>query len=113
MVEAAALRLHSLTMGVERMLLLVSRVVKGGTPSHGEDWHRRLLERTAKVTESRATRSVTVQKEHLFQVHLRFRHLVRNLYADDLRAETIKSLIVELRQTWPRLIAELQAFKAC
>ena len=30
-VEAAALRLHSFYTGVERMLLLVSRVVNGGT----------------------------------------------------------------------------------
>ncbi|RNC90852.1 MAG: hypothetical protein ED554_06740 [Synechococcus sp. YX04-3] len=42
-VEAAALRLHSFYMEVERMLLLVSRVVKGGTPSQGEDRLRRLL----------------------------------------------------------------------
>ena len=34
-VEAAALRLHSFYTGVERMLLLVSRVVNGGTPSQG------------------------------------------------------------------------------
>ena len=40
-VEAAALRLHSFYTGVERMLLLVSRVVNGGTPSRGEGWHRR------------------------------------------------------------------------
>ena len=41
-VEAAALRLHSFYTGVERMLLLVSRVVNGGTPSRGEGLHRRL-----------------------------------------------------------------------
>ena len=46
-VEAAALRLHSFYTGVERMLMLVSRVVNGGTPSRGEGWHRRLLERMA------------------------------------------------------------------
>ena len=40
-VEAAALRLHSLYTGVERCLLLVSRVVNGGTPAKGEGWHRR------------------------------------------------------------------------
>ena len=39
-VEASALRLHSFYTGVERMLLLVSRVVNGGTPAQGEGWHR-------------------------------------------------------------------------
>ena len=37
-VDAAALRLHSSYTGVERMLLLVSRVVNGGTPGQGEGW---------------------------------------------------------------------------
>ncbi len=32
-VEASALRLHSFYTGVERMLLLISRVVNGGTPA--------------------------------------------------------------------------------
>ena len=35
-VEAAALRLHSFYTGVERMLLLVRRVVNSGKPSQGE-----------------------------------------------------------------------------
>ena len=52
-VEAAALRLRSFYTGVERLLLLVSRVVNGGTPSQGQGWHRRLLERVAIETESR------------------------------------------------------------
>ena len=34
-VEASALRLHSFYTGVERMLLLISRVVNGGTPAQG------------------------------------------------------------------------------
>ena len=43
--EAAALRLHSFYTGVERMLLLVSRVVNGGTPScHILKWWDLLLD---------------------------------------------------------------------
>lgn len=52
-VAAAALRLHSFYTGVERCLLLVSRVVNGGTPTKGEGWHRRLLERMALATATR------------------------------------------------------------
>ena len=53
LVEAAALRLHSFYTGVERSLLLVSRVVNGGTPARGEGWHRRLLEPMAMESDSR------------------------------------------------------------
>lgn len=109
-VEAAALRLHSFYTGVERILLLVSRVVNGGTPSRGEGWHRRLLERMAMSTETRpAVLSESTQLE--LQEYLRFRHLVRNLYADELRAAPIEQLIGQLRQTWPCLDADIAAFQ--
>ena len=109
-VEAAALRLHSFCRGVERMMLLVSRVVKSGTPSQGEGWHRRLLERMAMATESRpAVLREATQRE--LQEYLRFRHLVRNLYADELRAEPIQRLIEQLRQTWPELEADITGFQ--
>jgi len=84
LVEAAALRLHSFYTAVERCLLLISRVVNGGTPSKGEGWHRRLLERMATATEQRPAVFKEVTQAGL-QEYLRFRHLVRNLYADELR----------------------------
>ena len=78
LVEAAALRLHSFYTGVERSLLLASRVVNGGTPARGEGWHRRLLERMAMDSDSRPAvlRERTQQR---LQEYLRFRHWVRNL----------------------------------
>ena len=110
-VEAAALRLHSFYTGVERMLLLVSRVVNGGTPSRGEGWHRRLLERMAMPTDTRpAVLQEGTQRD--LQEYLRFRHLVRNLYADELRAEPIQRLIQQLQPTWPQLSADIAAFQS-
>jgi hypothetical protein len=72
-VEVAALRLHGFYTAVERALLLVSRVVNGGTPRQGEGWHRRLLERMAMATELRPAvlREGTQQR---LQDYLRFRH---------------------------------------
>ena len=110
-VEAAALRLHSFYTGVERMLLLVSRVVNGGTPSRGEGWHRRLLERMAMPTDTRpAVLQEGTQRD--LQEYLRFRHLVRNLYADELRAEPIQRLVKQLKDTWPKLSADIAAFQS-
>ena len=110
-VEAAALRLHSFYTGVERMLLLISRVVNGGTPSQGEGWHRRLLERMAMATDTRpAVLNEATQQE--LQGFLRFRHLVRNLYADELRVEPIQRLIEQLQHTWPKLDADITSFQA-
>lgn len=110
-VEAAALRLHSFYTGVERMLLLVSRVVNGGTPSRGEGWHRRLLERMAMPTDTRpAVLQEGTQRD--LQEYLRFRHQVRNLYADELRTEPIQRLIEQLQNTWPQLSTDIAAFQS-
>ena len=100
-VEAAALRLHSFYTGVERMLLLVSR---------GEGWHRRLLERMAMPTDSRPAILQEVTQRDL-QEYLRFRHLVRNLYADELRAEPIQRLIEQLQPTWALLAEDIASFQ--
>ena len=109
-VEASALRLHSFYTGVERMLLLISRVVNGVTPAQGEGWHRRLLERMAMATYTRpAVLNDATQVE--LQEYLRFRHLVRNLYADELRLEPIQRLIEQLQHTWPKLDADITGFQ--
>ena len=45
------------------------------------------------------------------QEYLRFRHLVRNLYADELRLEPIQRLIEQLQSTWPKLDADITRFQ--
>lgn len=81
-VDAAALRLQSFHTGIERCLVQIVRVLNGGTPE-GADWHRRLLERLSIATDNRpallSSRSAGQQGELL-----RFRQLVRHLYAYDL-----------------------------
>jgi hypothetical protein len=110
-IEAAALRLHSFYTGVERCLLLVSRVINGGTPSQGQGWHRRLLERMAMVTEQRPA-LLREDTQSDLQAYLRFRHLLRNLYSDELRAEPIALLIHDLPEVWRKLSGDLDGFRA-
>ena len=45
------------------------------------------------------------------QEYLRFRHLGRNLYADELRAEPIQRLIAQLKGTWPLLATNIAEFQ--
>lgn len=109
-IEAAALRLHSFYTGVERCLLLVSRVINGATPSQGQGWHRRLLERMAMATEQRPA-LLREETQSDLQAYLRFRHLVRNLYSDELRAEPIALLIDDLPAVWRNLSGDLDGFR--
>jgi hypothetical protein len=110
LIEAAALRLHSFYTAVERCLLLVSRVINGGTPSQGQGWHRRLLERMAMATEQRPG-LLREETQIDLQAYLRFRHLVRNLYSDELRAEPIALLIRDLPAVWRKLSEDLDGFR--
>jgi hypothetical protein len=108
-VDAAALRLQSLYTGIERCFLQVSRVLNGGTPDGG-DWHRRLLERMGQPTEERPAvlREASIAS---LQELLRFRHLVRHLYAYELQPESVERLRTLALALWPEVRGELNAFQ--
>ena len=79
-------------------------------PRLGEGWHRRLLERMATATEQRPAVFKEVTQVGL-QEYLRFRHLVRNLYADELRPEPIALLLRQLPPLWHLIQEDLLEFR--
>jgi hypothetical protein len=107
-VDAAALRLQSFYTGIERCFLLIARVINGATPD-GADWHRRLLERMAVASPARPAvlRADTVQG--LGEL-LRFRHVVRHLYAYELDADQVKRLLEKAIAFWPEVRGDLDRF---
>lgn len=108
-VDASALRLQSLYTGIERCLVQITRVLNGGTPD-GAEWHRRLLERMGQSTDQRpAVLSARCIAE--LQELLRFRHLVRHLYAYELRSEPVERLRGGAVALWPSVRAELERFR--
>jgi len=108
-IDAAALRLQSFYTGIERCFLQISRVLNGGTPD-GQDWHRRLLERMGQPTEERPAvlREASIAS---LQELLRFRHLVRHLYAYELQPEPVERLLTLALALWPEVRGELNAFQ--
>jgi hypothetical protein len=110
LVEVAALRLQSFYTGIERCLVLISRVLNGGTPE-GSDWHRRLLERMGQATAERPAVLSAATIEALMEL-LRFRHLVRHLYSYELKAEPVERLRLEAVVVWCGVRDELHAFQS-
>lgn len=107
-VDAAALRLQSLDTGIERCLVQIAGVLNGGTPD-GSEWHRRLLERMGQATDERpAVFSAATIAE--LQDLLRFRHLMRHLYAYELRPQPVEELRNRMIRLWPDVLGELQRF---
>lgn len=108
-VDAAALRLQSLYTGIERCLLQISRVLNGGTPDGG-DWHRRLLERMGHATSERPA-ALSAPSITGLQELLRFRHLVRHLYAYELQPEPVERLRLLSISLWPEVRGEQGGFQ--
>ena len=109
-VDASALPLQSFYTGIERCFVLIVRVLNGGTPD-GADWHRRLLERMAIATDVRPAVLRADTARSLGEL-LRFRPIVRHLYAYDLDAEQVERLLGLAKTLWPEVTAELDAFTA-
>jgi len=109
-VDAAALRLQSLYTGIERCFTQIVRVFNGGPPE-GQDWHRRLLERMELETEQRPA-VLDRQSADVLAELLRFRHVVRHLYAYELRSDQVQRLLMLAVQTWPQLEGQLLGFEA-
>ncbi|MFM7640439.1 MAG: hypothetical protein ACKO45_02660 [Cyanobium sp.] len=84
-------------------------MLNGGTPDGG-DWHRRLLERMGHPTVERPA-VLTATSIFALQELLRFRHLVRHLYAYDLQPEPVEHLRSLTIALWPKVRGELNAFQ--
>lgn len=92
--DAAALRLQSLYTGIERCFVQIVRVLNGGPPD-GADWHRRLLDSST--------------AKGLAEL-MRFRHVVRHLYAYELEPEQVQRLLRRALELWPVVDHQLVAF---
>jgi hypothetical protein len=108
--DAAALRLQSLYTGIERCFVQIVRVLNGGPPD-GADWHRRLLERMTVPTEVRPALLDAVTAKGLAEL-LRFRHVVRHLYAYEPEPEQVQRLLGLALKLWPAVEQHLTAFDA-
>ena len=106
--DAAALRLQSLYTGIERCLVQIVRVLNGGPPD-GADWHRRLLDRMTVPTEVRPALLDAATARGLAEL-LRFRHVVRHLYAYELEPDQVQRLLWRALELWPAVEQHLDAF---
>ena len=102
-------RLQSFYTGIERCLLQITRVLNGGTLDGG-DWHRRLLERMGHPIQARPALFCAASINPLQEL-LRFRHLVRHLYAYELQPESVERLRGLAIALWPDVRGELNAFQ--
>jgi hypothetical protein len=108
-VAAIALHLHDFYSGIERVLEMIAVDVDDNVPM-GRAWHRELLtQMTLDLSDIRPAvlTSGTVQA---LDEYLRFRHVVRNVYAFRLETEKVMPLVTQLRTTYEKLSLDLEVF---
>jgi hypothetical protein len=111
LVDSAALNLHDFYVGLERVFEQIAKVVDNSVPS-GREWHRDLLwQMGVELPQLRPAvlREATVESLDEF---LRFRHVVRHIYAFLLNRERLEPLATEARPTWVQVKQDLSHFIA-
>lgn len=109
LLDSVALNLHAFYSGVESILEHVARSIDGSLPK-GQAWHRHLLLQMSEDSPPRRPAIISEKACTSLDEYRRFRHLVRNVYAINLRSDRLFSLVQQLPDVWQRVRAELDAF---
>ena len=108
-VESAALRLHNLYTGCERIFRRVAGDVNGTFPE-SEDWHKRLLSQMALDVEEYRPAVISAETCTDLAELLGFRHVVRNVYGFELKPARVEQLIALAVSVLPRFTGEVRGF---
>jgi len=94
--DGAALNVHGFYSGVERIFLDIARTLDQSLPAN-PNWHKDLLLQMSATLNK--TRPPVIQKNtrHCLEEYLSFRHVIRNIYAFNLKTGRVKELVQDLR----------------
>ncbi len=91
-VDSAALNLHGFYAGVERLCEAVALQLDGSLPK-GEAWHRDLLGQMTLDLPGLRPPVISVAVTQWLDEYRRFRHVVRNVYAESLDPLRVGELV--------------------
>jgi hypothetical protein len=107
--DGVALNLHSFYSGIERIFEDIARTVDESVPA-GPGWHANLLlQMTSEITNLRPA-VIRTEARSCLDEYRGFRHVVRNVYAFNLRPVRIKELSDGLPPCWKAISEDLQKF---
>lgn len=108
-IDAAALNLHDFYTGLERIFRQIAATVDRSTPA-GQEWHRDLLRQMCIDIVDLRPSVLSPETCAGLDEFMRFRHVVRNVYAFQLDGERVAQLVQEGRVLMGRIEAELGLF---
>jgi hypothetical protein len=107
--DGVALNLHSFYSGIERIFEDIARTVDDSVPS-GPGWHANLILQMTSGIASVRPAVIRPEARACLDEYRGFRHVVRNVYAFNLRPARIKELSDGLPPCWKAICEDLQQF---
>jgi len=107
--DSAALNLHDFYAGLERLFYQIATTVDRSVPT-GFEWHRDLLRQMRMALAQVRPQVLSVETSKTLDEYLRFRHVVRNIYAFEFDPDRIERLVQHLRPSFQQVERELLAF---
>lgn len=111
LLAAAALDLHGFYTGIERLFTAIASDVDGARPT-GLAWHRNLLAQMALSVPEVRPPVISAATVTSLMDYLEFRHVVRNVYAYNLRGERVTGLLQQAPTAFGKVREELLDFAA-
>jgi len=108
-IDSIALNLHDYYTGLERAFRQIGATVDKSTPA-SESWHRDLLVQMCLDLPPIRPRVLSEQTCAALEDFLRFRHVVRNVYAFQFDGERVNQLAQKARAMHDQIATELRAF---
>jgi len=107
--DSVALCLHDFYTGVERIFRHVAAGFDESMPG-GSDWHDALLRQMATERLPDRPAVIAARTREGLEEYLRFRHVVRNIYAFEFDAERLGRLVDTLPDVFQRVRGDRTAF---
>jgi hypothetical protein len=108
--DGVALSLHGFYSGVERAFESIAHDVDGAVPSTPE-WHRDLLAQMAVAVSGARPAVIGRETWRCLDEYRGFRHIVRHIYAFQLRPARIRELGERVRACYESVNADLAQFR--
>jgi len=107
--DGVALNLHGFYSGAEQIFEDIARTLDGGIPS-GEEWHTSLLRQMTVEMGRLRPAVISIETRQCLDEYRGFRHIVRNVYAVNLRPARLVELVNDAPGCLARLTSDLLAF---
>jgi hypothetical protein len=108
-IDSAALNLHDFYTGLERIFQQIGATVDGEIPA-GSGWHQQLLQQMERDLPDLRPPVLSAKSVAMLDEFLRFRHVLRNIYAFQFDPERVTRLVLQARSAWVEIKKELLAF---